>query len=166
MLVWSWSSSRVFNPPLSPGMVLICHYRRSHCATWPYETKLPCQLSGSCNRSLFSHRAFLSTTISWIWLWSDSQHFSDWYSPNWLFIRRGRDIHHWSRIICDFPRYVPVTSYNISLCVPKCWQGISGTTFAVISSAAKSIDLSQTRVGSILVSAAVIDDVVGLVLSR
>ncbi|KAJ6173670.1 hypothetical protein N7485_006482 [Penicillium canescens] len=40
-----------------------------------------------------------------------------------------------------------------------------GTTFAVISSAAKSIDLSQTRVGSILVSAAVIDDVVGLVLS-
>jgi Kef-type K+ transport system membrane component KefB len=36
----------------------------------------------------------------------------------------------------------------------------------VISSAAKSIDLSQTRVGSILVSAAVIDDVVGLVLSR
>ncbi|OQD87760.1 hypothetical protein PENANT_c005G08248 [Penicillium antarcticum] len=40
-----------------------------------------------------------------------------------------------------------------------------GTTFAVISSAAKSIDLSQTKVGSILVSAAVIDDVVGLVLS-
>ncbi|KAA8642011.1 hypothetical protein EYZ11_003966 [Aspergillus tanneri] len=40
-----------------------------------------------------------------------------------------------------------------------------GTTFAVISSAAKTVDLSQTRVGSILVSAAVIDDVVGLVLS-
>ncbi|KAJ5359495.1 uncharacterized protein N7496_011908 [Penicillium cataractarum] len=40
-----------------------------------------------------------------------------------------------------------------------------GTTFSVISSAASAIDLSQTRVGSVLVSAAVIDDVVGLVLS-
>lgn len=41
-----------------------------------------------------------------------------------------------------------------------------GTTFSVISSASEAIDLSQTRVGSVLVSAAVIDDVVGLVLSR
>ncbi|EPS25314.1 hypothetical protein PDE_00247 [Penicillium oxalicum 114-2] len=40
-----------------------------------------------------------------------------------------------------------------------------GTTFSVISSASEAIDLSQTRVGSVLVSAAVIDDVVGLVLS-
>ncbi|OQD68678.1 hypothetical protein PENDEC_c032G04195 [Penicillium decumbens] len=40
-----------------------------------------------------------------------------------------------------------------------------GTTFSVIGSAAKEVDLSQTRVGSILVSAAVIDDVVGLVLA-
>ncbi|KAJ5218508.1 uncharacterized protein N7498_000607 [Penicillium cinerascens] len=40
-----------------------------------------------------------------------------------------------------------------------------GTTFSVISSASKEVDLSQTRVGSILVSAAVIDDVVGLVLA-
>lgn len=40
-----------------------------------------------------------------------------------------------------------------------------GTTFAVISSASKTIDLGQTRVGSVLVSAAVIDDVVGLVMS-
>ncbi|KAJ9295089.1 hypothetical protein DTO271G3_6259 [Paecilomyces variotii] len=40
-----------------------------------------------------------------------------------------------------------------------------GTTFAVISSASKSVDLSQTRVGSVLVSAAVIDDVVGLVMA-
>ena len=40
-----------------------------------------------------------------------------------------------------------------------------GTTFAVISSASKNVDLSQTRVGSILVSAAVIDDVTGLVMS-
>ncbi|KAE8155329.1 Cation/H+ exchanger [Aspergillus avenaceus] len=40
-----------------------------------------------------------------------------------------------------------------------------GTTFAVISSASKTVDLAQTRVGSVLVSAAVIDDVVGLVLS-
>ncbi|KAG2413004.1 hypothetical protein HFD88_010563 [Aspergillus terreus] len=40
-----------------------------------------------------------------------------------------------------------------------------GTTFAVIASASKTVDLAQTRVGSILVSAAVIDDVVGLVLS-
>ena len=40
-----------------------------------------------------------------------------------------------------------------------------GTTFAVISGAAKSVDLSQTRVGAILVSAAVIDDVTGLVMA-
>ncbi|KAE8372484.1 Cation/H+ exchanger [Aspergillus bertholletiae] len=40
-----------------------------------------------------------------------------------------------------------------------------GTTFAVIASASKTVDLAQTRVGSVLVSAAVIDDVVGLVLS-
>ena len=41
-----------------------------------------------------------------------------------------------------------------------------GTTFAVISSASKTVDLANTRVGSVLVSAAVIDDVVGLVMSR
>lgn len=41
-----------------------------------------------------------------------------------------------------------------------------GTTFSVISSASKEVDLSQTMVGSVLVSAAVIDDVVGLVLAR
>jgi Kef-type K+ transport system membrane component KefB len=40
-----------------------------------------------------------------------------------------------------------------------------GTTFAVISSASKGVDLSQTRVGAVLVSAAVIDDVTGLVMS-
>lgn len=40
-----------------------------------------------------------------------------------------------------------------------------GTTFAVISGAAASVDLSQTRVGAILVSAAVLDDVSGLVMS-
>ncbi|KAL5335554.1 Cation/H+ exchanger [Aspergillus crustosus] len=40
-----------------------------------------------------------------------------------------------------------------------------GTTFAVISSASSTVDLAQTRVGSILVSAAVIDDVVGLVMA-
>ncbi|KAL3447248.1 Sodium/hydrogen exchanger family-domain-containing protein [Aspergillus insuetus] len=40
-----------------------------------------------------------------------------------------------------------------------------GTTFAVIASASRTVDLSQTRVGSVLVSAAVIDDVVGLVIS-
>jgi Kef-type K+ transport system membrane component KefB len=39
------------------------------------------------------------------------------------------------------------------------------TTFAVIASASKSVDLSQTRVGAVLVSAAVIDDVTGLVMS-
>ncbi|KAH1272405.1 hypothetical protein KXW56_001362 [Aspergillus fumigatus] len=39
-----------------------------------------------------------------------------------------------------------------------------GTTFAVIKSAARSVDLAQTRVGAVLVSAAVIDDVAGLVL--
>lgn len=41
-----------------------------------------------------------------------------------------------------------------------------GTTFAVISSASRSVDLSQTRAGTVLVSAAVIDDVTGLVMSR
>ncbi|KAF9883740.1 Hsp70 ATPase ssc1 [Aspergillus nanangensis] len=40
-----------------------------------------------------------------------------------------------------------------------------GTTFAVISAASGTVDLAQTRVGSILVSAAVIDDVVGLVMA-
>lgn len=40
-----------------------------------------------------------------------------------------------------------------------------GTTFAVISGASKAVDLSQTRVGAVLVSAAVIDDVTGLVMS-
>ncbi|KAH4108083.1 hypothetical protein HBH69_057080 [Parastagonospora nodorum] len=40
-----------------------------------------------------------------------------------------------------------------------------GTTFAVIASASKSVDLAQTRVGAVLVSAAVIDDVTGLVMS-
>ncbi|KXG49323.1 Cation/H+ exchanger [Penicillium griseofulvum] len=39
-----------------------------------------------------------------------------------------------------------------------------GTTFAVISSASGSVNLAETRVGSVLVSAAVIDDVVGLVM--
>ncbi|KAF2202910.1 Sodium/hydrogen exchanger [Delitschia confertaspora ATCC 74209] len=40
-----------------------------------------------------------------------------------------------------------------------------GTTFAVIAGASKTVDLSQTRVGAVLVSAAVIDDVTGLVMS-
>lgn len=40
-----------------------------------------------------------------------------------------------------------------------------GTTFAVIGGASKDIDLSQTRIGAVLVSAAVIDDVSGLVMS-
>jgi len=40
-----------------------------------------------------------------------------------------------------------------------------GTTFAVISGASKTVDLAQTRVGAVLVSAAVIDDVTGLVMS-
>ncbi|KAF7591573.1 Hsp70 ATPase ssc1 [Aspergillus hancockii] len=40
-----------------------------------------------------------------------------------------------------------------------------GTTFAVISSASSTINLAQTRIGSVLVSAAVIDDVIGLVMS-
>ncbi|KAL2817544.1 Sodium/hydrogen exchanger family-domain-containing protein [Aspergillus granulosus] len=40
-----------------------------------------------------------------------------------------------------------------------------GTTFAVISSASRTVELGHTRVGSVLISAAVIDDVVGLVMS-
>ncbi|KAJ6136867.1 hypothetical protein N7497_012119 [Penicillium chrysogenum] len=39
-----------------------------------------------------------------------------------------------------------------------------GTTFAVISSTSDSVNLAETRVGSVLVSAAVIDDVIGLVM--
>lgn len=40
-----------------------------------------------------------------------------------------------------------------------------GTTFAVIGGASKSIDLSQTRVGTVLISAAVFKDVSDLVMS-
>ncbi|KAL4786942.1 Cation/H+ exchanger [Aspergillus varians] len=40
-----------------------------------------------------------------------------------------------------------------------------GTTFAVIASASRTVDLGHTRVGSVLVSAAIIDDVVALVMS-
>ena len=36
----------------------------------------------------------------------------------------------------------------------------------MISSASGSVNLAETRVGSVLVSAAVIDDVVGLVMLR
>ncbi|KAK3389401.1 Cation/H+ exchanger [Podospora didyma] len=39
-----------------------------------------------------------------------------------------------------------------------------GTTFIVISSASKMVDFSQTRIGTVLVSAAILDDVCGLVL--
>ena len=36
----------------------------------------------------------------------------------------------------------------------------------MISSASSTVDLAQTRVGSVLVSAAVIDDVIGLLMAR
>lgn len=39
-----------------------------------------------------------------------------------------------------------------------------GTTFVVISSASKDIDFSQTRIGTVLISAAILDDVCALVL--
>ncbi|KAK4183966.1 putative Na(+)/H(+) antiporter [Podospora australis] len=39
-----------------------------------------------------------------------------------------------------------------------------GTTFVVINSASKETDFSQTRIGTVLISAAVFDDVCGLVL--
>ncbi|KAK1758976.1 sodium-hydrogen antiporter [Echria macrotheca] len=39
-----------------------------------------------------------------------------------------------------------------------------GTTFAVLSTASRGIDFSQTRIGTVLVSAAIIDDVAALVL--
>lgn len=39
-----------------------------------------------------------------------------------------------------------------------------GTTFAVLAGAADVVDLAQTRVGALLVSAAVIDDVTGLIM--
>ena len=41
-----------------------------------------------------------------------------------------------------------------------------GTTFAVLASASKTMNLAETRVGVVLVSAAVIDDVSGLVMSK
>jgi Kef-type K+ transport system membrane component KefB len=39
-----------------------------------------------------------------------------------------------------------------------------GTTFVVINSASKTVDFSQTRIGTVLISAAILDDVCGLVL--
>ncbi|KAK8869430.1 Sodium/hydrogen exchanger [Apiospora arundinis] len=39
-----------------------------------------------------------------------------------------------------------------------------GTTFAVMAGAADAVNLSQTKIGAVLVSAAVIDDVTGLVM--
>ncbi|KAM7193653.1 Hsp70 ATPase ssc1 [Naviculisporaceae sp. PSN 640] len=39
-----------------------------------------------------------------------------------------------------------------------------GTTFVVINSASRDIDFSQTRIGTVLISAAILDDVCGLVL--
>lgn len=39
-----------------------------------------------------------------------------------------------------------------------------GTTFAVIAGASEDVDLSQTRVGAVLVSVAVVDDITGLVM--
>ncbi|KAL3470345.1 hypothetical protein BJX99DRAFT_264337 [Aspergillus californicus] len=42
----------------------------------------------------------------------------------------------------------------------------TGTTFAVISSASRTVNLAHTRIGAVLVSAAVIDDLVGLVMAR
>lgn len=39
-----------------------------------------------------------------------------------------------------------------------------GTTFVVINNASKATDYSQTRIGTVLISAAVLDDVCGLVL--
>jgi len=41
-----------------------------------------------------------------------------------------------------------------------------GTTFVVINSAAKSFDFSQSKVGTVLISAAVFDDVSGLIMAR
>ncbi|KAK0717819.1 Cation/H+ exchanger [Lasiosphaeria miniovina] len=39
-----------------------------------------------------------------------------------------------------------------------------GTTFVVINNASKAVDFSQTRIGTVLISAAILDDVCGLVL--
>ncbi|RHZ58994.1 hypothetical protein CDV55_102781 [Aspergillus turcosus] len=58
-------------------------------------------------------------------------------------------------------RYGPVETFIVGASLSATSLG---TTFAVIKSAARSVDLAQTRVGAVLVSAAVIDDVVGLVL--
>jgi Kef-type K+ transport system membrane component KefB len=41
-----------------------------------------------------------------------------------------------------------------------------GTTFVVIGSAAKGIDLPRTRIGTVLITAAVISDVSGLIMAR
>ena len=41
-----------------------------------------------------------------------------------------------------------------------------GTTFVVVASASRGIDFSQTKVGVVLISAAVFDDVSGLVMAR
>ena len=41
-----------------------------------------------------------------------------------------------------------------------------GTTFVVISGATTGLDFVQTRVGIVLVSAALLDDIVGLIMVR
>jgi Kef-type K+ transport system membrane component KefB len=41
-----------------------------------------------------------------------------------------------------------------------------GTTFVVIGSAAKGIDFAKTKVGTVLISAAVVSDVTGLIMAR
>ncbi|KAI2962067.1 hypothetical protein CBS147352_9737 [Aspergillus niger] len=64
-----------------------------------------------------------------------------------------------------------IVSFTFPFIVKVLFRGVCtyskyvGTTFAVISSASGTVDLAQTRVGSVLISAAVIDDVVGLVMA-
>lgn len=41
-----------------------------------------------------------------------------------------------------------------------------GTTFVVIASAGKGVDLPRTRIGTVLITAAVISDVCGLIMAR
>ena len=41
-----------------------------------------------------------------------------------------------------------------------------GTTFVVLSDASKGVDFTQSKVGTVLLSAAIIDDVSGLVMAR
>lgn len=59
--------------------------------------------------------------------------------------------------------YEPVETFIISAALSVTSLG---TTFVVIGSVAKGIDFAKTKVGTVLISAAVVSDVSGLIMAR